>query len=99
MTKHARELIEGASEDTTSKESKHFSNKIVIASVAAIVLFTGAIFFIELMNIVEHTSVQPPTELIVSWFAFWTVEIVMLASIKKSKIKNKYHVEGDSDES
>lgn len=76
-----------------NKEDSHFSNKIVIASVCAIVLFTACIFFLELLNIVSMTNVQIPTELIVSWYAFWTVEIVMLASIKKSKIKNKYEQE------
>lgn len=78
------------------KEKKdHFSSKIVVASVIAIVGFTIGIFVLEFTNIENTTNVQLPVELIVSWFAFWTVEIVMLASITKSKIKNKYH---DSDD-
>lgn len=76
-----------------------FSSKVVIASVAAVVLYTVAIFCLEWANVENLTNVQVPNELTVSWYAFWTVEIVMLASIKKSKIKNKYEYErGDDDQ-
>ena len=77
------------------KKDSHFSTKLVIASVTAILLFTVAIFYLEFANVENMTNVQIPTELIVSWFAFWTVELVALSSITKSKIKNKYE-EGSS---
>ncbi len=72
-----------------------FASKIVIASVMAVVLFTIAIFVLEFANIEHLTNVQLPSELIVSWYGFWTIELVSLASIEKSKIKNKYHKDDD----
>jgi len=67
-----------------------FSNKIVAAAIVAIVAFTVAVFALAFYNVSHMTNVAIPTELIVAWYAFWTVELVSLASIKKDKIKNKY---------
>lgn len=78
-----------------AQKKDHFSSKIVVASVIAIVAFTVGIFLLEFTNIENLSNVQMPSELIVSWYAFWTVEIVMLASITKSKIKNKYEKDDD----
>ena len=80
----------------TCRKRLKFSSKVVIASVAAVVLYTIAIFCLEWANIEHLTNIQVPNELTVSWYAFWTVEIVMLASIEKSKIKNKYERDGDA---
>jgi len=79
------------------KRRLQFSSKIVIASVTAVTLYTLALLFLVLVNIANHQNVWPPVELTGLWFAFWTVEIVMLASIKKSKIKNKYEKEDDGE--
>ncbi len=68
-----------------------FSSKIVVASVTAVVLYTLAILALEWANLEHLTNIQVPSEVTVSWYAFWTVELVSLASIEKSKIKNKYH--------
>lgn len=68
-----------------------FSTKVVVASAIANVAFTIAVFVLAVFNILNKTNVMIPTELIVAWFAFWTVELVSLASIKKDKIRNKYH--------
>lgn len=76
-----------------------FSSKIVIASVAAVVAYTVAIFCLEWANMEHLTNIQVPSDLTVSWYAFWTVEIVMLASIRKTKIKNKYERDDDGGES
>lgn len=67
-----------------------FSSKIVIASVCAVVGYTVAMFMLEYENIAHGTNIQLPADMTVSWYAFWTVELVCLASIRKSKLKNKY---------
>jgi hypothetical protein len=74
-----------------------FSSKIVIAAVTAVVIYTTVMVWLVLVNISSKSNVWPPAELTALWFAFWTVELVMLASIKKDKIKNKYE-RGDEDE-
>ena len=76
--------------DQKTPKKDHFSTKVVIVSVAAVVVYTIAVFMLEWANIEHLTNVYVPSELTVSWYSFWTVELVMLASIKKSKIKNKY---------
>lgn len=73
-----------------NKSKMRFSSKIVIASVCAIIGYTITMFALEWENIAHNTNVQMPTDFTVSWFAFWTVEIVCLASIRRNKIKNKY---------
>ena len=73
-----------------TKPRMRFSSKIVIASVCAILGYTITMFALEWENIAHNTNVQMPTDFTVSWFAFWTVEIVCLASIRRNKIKNKY---------
>lgn len=67
-----------------------FSSKIVVASVSAVIFYTCFIFFLELLNVKYGTNIQIPSELTAAWYAFWTVELVCLASIRKTKIKNKY---------
>lgn len=73
------------------KKSKvRFSSKIVVASVSAVLFYTIFIFCLELLNIKYGTNIQVPVDLTAAWYAFWTVELVCLASIRKTKIKNKY---------
>jgi len=60
-----------------------FSKKIVIAAVIAVLGYTIASFALGF-----HDSA-----LTASWFAFWTVELVSLAAIKKDKVKSKYNEE------
>lgn len=74
----------------TKKPRFKFASKIVVVSVIAILAYTIAVFLLEYANIEHMTNIQLPTDLTVSWYAFWTVELVCLASIRKSKIKNKY---------
>lgn len=73
-----------------TKPKMRFSSKIVVASVCAIIGYTITMFALEWENIAHNTNVQMPTDFTVSWFAFWTVELVCLASIRRNKIKNKY---------
>lgn len=72
------------------KPRMQFSSKIVIAAVLAVVIYTMVMVWLVLVNIANESDVWPPAELTALWFAFWTVELVMLASIKKDKIKNKF---------
>lgn len=67
-----------------------FSSKIVVASVSAVIFYTCFIFFLELLNVKYGTNIQVPVDLTAAWYAFWTVELVCLASIRKTKIRNKY---------
>lgn len=73
-----------------NKPKLRFSSKIVVASVSAVLFYTCFIFFLELLNIKYGTNIQVPVDLTAAWYAFWTVELVCLASIRKTKIKNKY---------
>lgn len=57
-----------------------FSKLIVMFVIIANVLFTASVLFIFL-----RTSAEPIT-LIGSWFAFTTVELWQLATIKKRKV-------------
>lgn len=79
------------------KGESSFTNKIVVSSVVAVTVYTATMVALVIYNIDNHANVWPPAELTALWFAFWTVEIVMLASIRKTKIKNKYERD-DSDE-
>ena len=72
------------------KPKIRFSSKIVIASVSAVLFYTIFIFFLELLNVKYGTNIQVPVDLTAAWYTFWTVELVCLASIRKTKIKNKY---------
>lgn len=72
----------------TSK--RHFSNYLVIASATAIILYTAAMLVLAVVNIIFSTDVWPPTELTALWYSYWTVELVMLTTIKVTKVRNKY---------
>lgn len=66
------------------------SNKVLIASILAVVLFTIACMYIQYV-----TSVEISSTLITLWFSFWTVEIVSLAGIKVSKVFKDYQTTKD----
>ena len=77
-----------------SKRSKmQTSNKVLIATISAIILFTIACLFIQ-----YKTAVEVSSTLITLWFSFWTVEIVSLAGIKVSKIIKDYKSPKDQKE-
>ena len=60
-----------------------FSKLVITGVVIANVLFTIAV-----LKVFVKTSTEPQV-LITSWFAFTTVEVWSLASIKKAKQKSK----------
>lgn len=57
------------------------SNKVLVSSIVAVLLFTVACFFMQ-----YKTGVEVSSTLITLWYSFWTVEIVSLAGIKISKV-------------
>lgn len=57
------------------------SNKVLTASILAVILFTIACMYIQ-----YTTSIEISSTLIALWYSFWTVEIVSLAGIKVSKV-------------
>lgn len=70
------------------KKEGRFSKRIVALVIFLNVIFTAAVLYVFLM-----TNGSEPTTLIVSWFAFTTGELWMLASIKKKKSKEDLSVE------
>lgn len=74
----------------TRRADGRFSKAIVTSAVIAVSVYVIVILQFTFLNIQSHASVFPPTDVTVGYFAFWTVEVMMLASIRKSKIKNKY---------
>lgn len=80
-------------EPKKKKERIRFTTKIVVSAVVATTLFTMGCFWLAVYNIDHMSNVNLPTELTALFFAFWTVEIVMLATLDRTKIKNKYHRE------
>lgn len=66
-----------------TKKPGMFSKSIIIAVILANVTFTIGVLCVFL-----KTSSEPST-LVASWFAFTTVEVWSLATIKKSKENNK----------
>lgn len=67
------------------RKKKHFANYIVFLSIFAVTTFTIAAFLLQFNGLMEIS-----TTLTTCWFAFWTVEIVALASIRNKKTKQNY---------
>ena len=63
-----------------TKKKGNFSKFIIGFVIAANVIFTAAVLWIFLKTSTE------PTTLIGAWFAFTTVEVWQLATIKKKKL-------------
>lgn len=61
------------------------SDKVLLSSIMAIVLFTIICLYIQYV-----TSMEVSSTLITLWYSFWTVEIVSLAGIKISKVFKNY---------
>ena len=76
-----------------NKPGMPFSSKLVLVSATAIFIYTAVMIFLAIYNIQNKTNTWPPSELTALWFAFWTVELVSLATIKVSKVRNKYEKE------
>lgn len=61
------------------------SNKMLIASIVSIILFTIACLYIQ-----YKTSIEVSSTLITLWYSFWTVEIMSLTGIKITKVIKDY---------
>ena len=64
-------------------EKSNFSKGVVLFVIIANILFTVAVLSAFIVTQTE------PSTLIMSWFGFTTAELWSLASIKKTKEKNK----------
>lgn len=69
------------------KKKKSYSKIIIGFVIAANVIFTAAVLWVFLKTSAE------PVALIGSWFAFTTVEVWQLATIKKKKLEKEEHTE------
>lgn len=72
-------------------KKRRFANYIVFLSIAAVTAFTIAAFILQFKGYVEIS-----TTLTTCWFAFWTVEIIALASIRNQKTKHEKKEEVDN---
>lgn len=69
-------------EKQNSKKRRRYSKCIVALIIILNVIFTGVVFYSFIV-----TGGAEPTTLIVSWFAFTGTELVALAGIKCTEIK------------
>ena len=67
------------------KKKAQLADYIVFLSIFAVTAFTVAAFILQFRGMMEIS-----TTLTTAWFAFWTVEIIALASIRNVKIKKEY---------
>lgn len=80
------------------KQDGKFSKAIVISAVIAVTVYVVAVFYLEWHN----ANASIPDALTAAWFGFWTVELVSLASIRKTKVKassETYESEDDYEQS
>lgn len=75
------------------KKDRSFADYIVFISIGAVSVFTIAAFILQFKGLMEISST-----LTTCWFAFWTVEIVALAAIRTSKVKNEYDKTKETEE-
>ena len=75
-----------------TRKKRHFADYIVFLSIFAVTAFTVAAFILQFKGFMEIS-----TTLTGCWFAFWTVEIIALASIRNQKTKHEKK-EGVNDE-
>lgn len=73
-----------------NKPKKKVSNIMLVLICVMIIGYTVAAFILQYL-----TNIEISTQLTVSWFAFWGVELVALASIKNNKVK---HNQDNTDE-
>jgi hypothetical protein len=75
-----------------ASKKRHFADYIVFISIFAVTGFTVAAFVLQFKGLMEISAT-----LTGCWFAFWTVEIIALASIRNQKTKHEKK-EGANDE-
>lgn len=79
------------------KKGIRFSTKIVVASVLATTVYVVAMFMLAYANIEADTNISISDTLTTLFFAFWTIELVSLSTIEKTKVRNKYHREEEEE--
>jgi hypothetical protein len=75
------------------KKGRSFADYIVFVSIFMVATFTIAAFVLQFCGMMEISAT-----LTTCWFGFWTVEIVALAAIRTSKVKNHYSDYGEKKE-
>lgn len=75
-----------------TRKKRNFADYIVFISIFAVTAFTVAAFVLQFKGLMEIS-----TTLTTCWFAFWTVEIIALASIRNQKTKHEKK-DGENDE-
>ena len=89
--KEQKELMDVYAPYFPPKKKKKVSNVMLVLIVIAIVGYVVAGFALQ-----QHTGIEISPTITTCWFTFWGAEIVALAGIKMSKIKNEnYTVEID----
>lgn len=76
------QLYSGRRQRKPKKKKRHFADYIVFLSIFAVTGFTVAAFILQFKGLTEISAT-----LTGCWFAFWTVEIIALASIRNQKTK------------
>ena len=93
----ARLLYENGSisyeEYVIMRSDSRFSRAIVVSAVIMITFYMVVMCQFTYLDIKSHASVFPPVEFTTGYFAFWTVEVVMLATLRRSKVKNKHEAD------
>lgn len=56
--------------------------------IVALIILMNVVFTYKILEVFKIVGSEP-TSLVVAWFGFTTVELWTLASIKKSKVKQK----------
>lgn len=74
-----------------NKRKCHFSDIIVFLSIFAIIIYTIGAFIMQFMGLMEISST-----LTTCWYAFWTAEVISLASIKNSKTKHNAEIKSEN---
>ena len=80
--KQEKELMDAYAEYFPEKKQRKVSNIMLVISIIAIVGYVIASFWLQLM-----TSIEISPTITTLWFAFWTTEVWLLASIRKNKLK------------
>lgn len=92
--KQEKELKDAYSQYVPEKKKRKVSNIMLVIIVTAIVTYTVASFWLT-----RATGVSIDSTLTTCYYAFWVSELISLAGIKVSKVKNNYDNSYTSDDS
>lgn len=74
------------------KPKKKVSNIMLLLICSMIIIYTAADFVLQ-----YFTNIEVSPTLTTAWFAFWGTELVALAAIKTTKVKNSNRDKDNSD--